>query len=343
VIVWGLIASALLVVVNGAFVAVEFSLMASRRTKIEPLAEGGMFRARVARRVMAALPTHLTACTIGVTFASLGLGAVAEPTIGHILETLLGGLPVPDGLARGAGFAAAFALVVFVHLLVGELAPKYVALASPERTLLALVVPFRAVAVVLTPLVWVLTGVARFGVRLVGIAPREELATSASAEELALMLAASREQGLIEETAHDLLTGALDFGERVVGAVMVPAGDIVYVDLHTPATEAEAIAVRTGLSRLPVADGDLDHLVGFVHAKDLLAVPVDARERPVPPSRIHRQMLRVNQRTPLDDVLLQMRRQRVHLAAVEDDDDHTVGIVSLEDVVEALVGDAATA
>jgi CBS domain containing-hemolysin-like protein len=343
---WLLVGSVVLVFVNGFFVGAEFSLMASRRTKIEPLAAAGLWRARSARRAMAALPTHLTACTIGVTMASLGLGAVAERALGGLLEGVFGALPIPDGLARGIGFALAFGIVVLAHLVVGELVPKYVALTSPERLLLALVLPFRAVVIVLTPVVWLLAGAARFCVRLVGVEPREELATAASAEDLAVMLAASREEGLIEDTAHGLLTGALEIGDRPVSEVMVPADQVVHVDLSTTAAEAEELAVATGLSRLPVADGTLDRLVGFVHVKDLLAIPASGRERPLPLSRIHRGLLRIEGSRRLDDVLVQMRRERVHIAAVVGaphagaaNGTGTLGIVSLEDVVEALVGD----
>jgi CBS domain containing-hemolysin-like protein len=343
---WLLVAAVVLVFVNGFFVGAEFSLMASRRTKIAPFAEAGLWRGRSARRAMAALPSHLTACTIGVTMASLGLGAVAEPALGRLLEGVFDALPIPGGLARGLGYALAFGVVVLAHLVVGELVPKYVALTSPERVLLAVVLPFRAWAILLAPIVWLLTGAARFCVRLVGVEPREELATAASAEDLAVMLAASREEGLIEDTAHGLLTGALEIGDRPVSEVMVPADQVVHVDLSTTAAEAEELAVATGLSRLPVADGSLDRLVGFVHVKDLLAIPAAARARSLPLSRIHRGLLRIEQSRRLDDVLVQMRRERVHIAAVVGERQAgaangtgTLGIVSLEDVVEALVGD----
>jgi CBS domain containing-hemolysin-like protein len=188
------------------------------------------------------------------------------------------------------------------------------------------------------PLIRVLGWLGNAGTRLLGVEPRSDLATVHTAEDIASMLAASREEGLIEEMAHDLLSGALDFGERPVRDVMVPRDSITWVSRDATVAEAEQLIVTSGHSRLLVAGPDLDQVVGFVHAKDLLTVPATARNRPLPLARIRRVLILPEQR-PLDEVLVGMRRSRTHVAVVIDDNRHVVGLATLEDVLEDLVGD----
>jgi CBS domain containing-hemolysin-like protein len=216
--------------------------------------------------------------------------------------------------------------------------PKYVALADPERTLRALSIPNRVYVALFRPLIRVLGWLGRTGTRLFGVEPRTDLATVHTAEEIASMLAASREEGLIEEMAHDLLSGALDFGERPLRDVMVPHELITWVSRGSTVAEAEQTIVTSGHSRLLVAGNDLDDIVGFVHAKDLLTVPASARDRPLPLARIRRVLILPAQR-PLDDVLVAMRRTRTHVAVVVDENRHVIGLATLEDVLEDLVGD----
>jgi CBS domain containing-hemolysin-like protein len=221
---------------------------------------------------------------------------------------------------------------------VGEMIPKNIAIAAPERTMLALALPNRAYVTVLSPLLRVLTAMANAGVRLLGVTPRDELATAASADELAGMLGESRDEGLIGEVAHQLLTGALRLRARPVREVMAPREDVAWLPPTATPAEAEALALASGHTRLLVADPDVDHLVGFVHVKDLLDVTGDGRHRPIPADR-RRDLVVLEPGTVLDDALLRMQRQRRHLAVVADATGRTVGLVTLEDVIEALVGD----
>ena len=336
-IVRNLALTVLLLLANGFFVAVEFALIASRRTKLEAMAEQGSSRARVALGSMRHLNVQLAGAQLGVTMASLLLGFVAEPTIGRLLEDALGHV-VPDGVAATAGFIVALTLVAFLHMVIGEMVPKNIAIAAPEATLLALSLPNRAYVTVLGPVLRILNAMANGLVRLLGVEPRDDLATAASADELALMLGASREEGLIEDVAHQLLTGALDLGDRSIATVMVPSDDVHWLPRSATVAEAEAAVVATGHSRLVVADRDVDDILGFVHAKDLLTVPATGRDRALPLSRIRRMPL-LGPATTLDDALLAMQQSRVHVAVVTDDDGRTTGIVTLEDVIEALVGD----
>jgi CBS domain containing-hemolysin-like protein len=188
------------------------------------------------------------------------------------------------------------------------------------------------------PLITLLNALANGVVRLLGIEPRDELLDAAEADEIAAMVAASRDEGLIEDVEHQLLTGALDLGVRDVGSVLVPRDQIVRVSRAATAAEAEQVVVDSGHSRLVVVGADVDDVLGYVHAKEFLTVPAAARARPLPLGRIRRLPV-VSPDRPIDDVLLIMQRARVHLALVQDQRGHTVGIVSMEDLLEALVGD----
>jgi CBS domain containing-hemolysin-like protein len=271
--------------------------------------------------------------------ASLLLGYVAEPTVSRLIEDALGGLvDLPESVVRTIGFVVALTLVSFLHMVVGEMVPKNVALADPERTLLALALPNRAYVTVFGPLLRLLNRVTNAGVRLLGIEPRDELATAASADELALMLAASRDEGLIEEVAHQLLTGALDLTDRTIRSVMVPRERVEWLPRTATPADAEALVLSSGHTRLLVAGDGLGDVLGFVHAKDLLTLSGAARHRPLPLGRVRR-MLVIDAGTSLDDALLAMQQARIHVALVADASGSTLGLATLEDVIEALVGD----
>jgi CBS domain containing-hemolysin-like protein len=328
-----------LLLANGFFVAMEFALLASRRTKLEAMAEEGSARARLAIGSMRRLNLQLAGAQLGVTMASLLLGFVAEPAVSGLLEDGLDRIvELPEGLLHTIGFVVGLAIVAFLHMVVGEMVPKNIAIAAPERTLLVLALPNRLYVTVFGPLLRLLTGLANAGTRLVGVEPRDELATAASAEDLAAMLGASRDEGLIEEVAHQLLTGALHLQEGGLSSVLVPREQVGWLPRTATPAEAEALVVASGHTRLLVVGDGIDDVLGFLHAKDLLTVPSEARHRPLPLRRVRR-MLVLPERTLLDDALLAMQRSRLQLALVVGQDGRTVGIATLEDVIEALVGD----
>lgn len=336
---WLLAVTVALLGANAFFVAMEFALVASRRTRLEALARDGGLAARLAVEASGDLSSQLAGAQLGITVASLGLGAVAEPALAHIFEAVLGlGDAIPEGVLHTLGFVLGLTLVVFLHMVVGEMVPKNIAISDPERTMLRLALANRIYMWLFKPMIRSLNAIANTGTRALGVEPQDELVTVHSAAEISSMLTASRQEGLIEETAHDLLTGALDFGARPVADLMVPAARVTYVARTATVADAETAIVASGHSRLVVVGRDLDDVVGFVHAKDLLTVPDDARGRPIPHGRIRR-VLRLSAGTPIDRVLVTMRRARTHVGVVVGDDGHTAGLVTLEDVLEDLVGD----
>jgi CBS domain containing-hemolysin-like protein len=333
-----LLLAVVLLFANAFFVASEFALIAARRTQIEHLASEGNARARTSLGLMRELSLQLAGAQLGITMASLGLGFVAEPAVASVLESALEPLGLPSRLLHTVAFIAALSIVVFFHMVIGEMVPKNVAIAAPERTLLWLSLPVRAYSALFRPIIRTLNALANLGLRLVRIEPRDELAFTHTAEELASMLAASRQEGLLEEFEHGLLRGALGFGERQVASIMVPRDRVRAIPRSATVAEAEEVVVATGHSRLIVYGRDIDDVLGFVHAKDLLRLPPSAREHPIPAGRIRR-MLVVARTRRLEEVLVAMRRARVHLAVVVDPGGRTAGIVTLEDLLEELVGE----
>jgi CBS domain containing-hemolysin-like protein len=332
-------ATVLLLLANALFVGVEFALIASRSTALESMAERGDRRARRALAAVHELNLQLAGTQLGITMASLGLGAVAEPALAGLIESALEGIAeLPDSLVRGVSFALALAIVVFLHMVFGEMVPKNLAIAAPEKTLLALSGFNRAFVTLLRPVIRALNAMANAGVRLLGVEPRDELATAHTPEELARLLAQSHAEGILDPTAHEVMAGALRFGRRDLRSVLVPRERVVALDRLATVAEAEQLVVDSGVSRLLVLSDDGQTVIGFIHAKDLLTIPAEARGRPIPLARIRR-VLVLDESLRLDHALVEIRRGRTHLAAVVDDERRFIGLATLEDVLESVVGD----
>jgi len=336
--VLALAGAAVLLVANAFFVGAEFALIAARRTRMEQLADEGVTRARVALASMRELSLMLSAAQLGITMASLGLGFLAEPSVAQLLDGPLHAVGLSDSAAHSTAVVIALVIVVFVHMVVGEMVPKNIAIAEPERTALALAVPIRAFVAVFRPVVHLLNLAANAGVRLVGVEPTGELVTAHTAAEIARMVHASRRAGLLDELEHELLSGALVFPERTVATAMVPLARVVSVPATASPARVEEVAVESGHSRIPVWSASPADIRGFVHAKDLLDVDPAARHRPLP-GRLVRRMLVVRSDDILQEVLLAMRRARLHFALVTDEHGATAGIVTIDDVLSELVGE----
>jgi CBS domain containing-hemolysin-like protein len=337
---WALAAVVVLLIVNGYFVAFEFAAVGSRRSRLEPLAESGDRAAQRGLDAIADLSTRLAGAQLGITVASLLLGLVGEPAVAVLLEGLFEHVPgFPEGAVHAVSFVVALAIVVFLHMVVGEMVPKNLALANPERALKWLSGPDRLYLAVVRPFVRVLNASGNAGVRLLGLEPRDELPSARTAEELALVVATSRDEGAIEGRTAELLTGVLDFSGRTVDAVMVPRDQVFAIPRTTTVADAEALLVERGHSRLPVTgQGGIDDVVGFIHGKDLVNLAAPAAGRPLP-LRLIRRILVLPVDRSLEDVLTAIRRTRVHFALVQHPDGTTAGIVTLDDLLEELVGD----
>jgi CBS domain containing-hemolysin-like protein len=336
---WYLFAGLVLLTANGFFVGAEFALIAARRTKIEHLANQGDSRARTAMKSIRELSFMLAGAQLGITMASLGLGFVAEPAVAHFIERGLEGVAeLPDGLLHSISFVIALLIVVFLHMVLGEMAPKNIAIAVPERSALWLAVPMRIYVNTFRPFIRALNALANGGLRLVGIEPQDERVSVHTAREIGEMISEAAREGGLEEFKQRLLSGAIELGERDAASAMIPRTDLKAIPLDATAAEIEALTLETGHSRFPVFEGDIDRIVGFFHTKDLLKVPPEQRDVPVPRHFI-RKMLVIPESRKLRPLLLDMRRGRQHFGLVIDEHGGTAGVVTLETLLEELVGE----
>jgi CBS domain containing-hemolysin-like protein len=340
-----LLAMALLLL-NAFFVGAEFAVISARRSQVEPLAAQGRRSARTTLWALEHLSLMLACAQLGITVASLGLGAVAEPAVAHLLEVPFAAARLPENLLHPVSFVIALGVVVYLHVVVGEMVPKNLAIAGPERAALVLAPALVAVARIVRPLVALLDAVTRLLLRLLRVEPKEELASAFTAEEVHSIVTESRREGLLDEEEHGLLTGALELSARPLSEVMVPVDRLVTVSAGSTPEEIERVVARTGFSRLPVASatprgagaGAGDDLVGYLHVKDLLFADDVAYTAPLPARRV-RTLVSLPAQEDVEDALVAMQRAGAHLARVVDAGGTAVGVVFLEDVLEELVGE----
>jgi CBS domain containing-hemolysin-like protein len=323
----GLLVAAALLLANAFFVGAEFAAVSVRRSQIEPLAR----TSRRARRVLEAqrhLSLMLAGAQFGITLCSLGLGAVAEPTVAALLEEVLHALHVPAQLTHPIAFAVALTVVVVLHMVVGEMVPKNVALATSERAAIILV-PALATFVRMTgPLISAFNHMANGVLRVLGVDPQDELKSAYTPDELAEILAESRSEGLLAPEEHDRLAGALHLAARTAGDVAIAPDRLVTLPPDATAQDVQSLAASSGFSRFPILDGD--RMLGFVHVKDVLDADAGFRA-----GSHARQMPQVAADTPLPDVVTALRQGGSHMASV-------VGLgevraLALEDVLGELL------
>lgn len=334
--VYSLIAAVVLIFVNGFFVAYEFAIMAAKRSVFEARAEKGGRVAEAALASISDLTMQLAGAQLGITVASLALGYVGEPAVASLLESMLGSTFSED-VTRIGSFVVALSIVAFLHLVVGEMIPKNLAIAGAEKTTSILVLPYRAYLWCVRPFVMFLNWLANVSCRLMGVEPRDELKTSHSVSELASIVATAFEEGALEGDSAELLHDALGFAQRPVSDVATPIADIATVRFGATPAQAERVILNSGQTRVPIvasARGQM-RLVGYLHAKDLLSIEPSERFTPIP-AGLHRPMVLVRADRPVIDVLRTMRRLRRQLAVVIGDGE-PVGVVSVEQIIRALV------
>ncbi|MEV8091872.1 hemolysin family protein [Streptomyces nigra] len=324
----------LTLVVNAFFVGAEFALISVRRSQIEPYAEQGDRRAKSVMWGLRHVSALLAAAQLGITLCTLVLGIVAEPAIAHLLEPVFHALGVPAGAGHAVSFVIALTLATYLHMLLGEMVPKNIALAEPVRSALLLGPPLVTLSRALRPVIFTINAFANALLRLLRVETKDEVTATFSDSELARMVRDSGEAGLIDERARERLHDALELGRRPVRDVVLPLERVVYAHVGVTPEELEELSARSGFSRFPVVDSGR-RIVGYLHVKDAL----DASPRDVPfQIRDMRAIARVRESTPLDDVLTAMRGSRTHLAAVLGADGRLAGLVTMEDVLRELFG-----
>lgn len=332
---FGLFLGLFLVLLNGFFVAAEFALVKLRPTQLGPDLVAGDRRAKVAKHMLRHLDAYLSATQLGITLASLGLGWIGEPAFTWLLEPLFSKIPgITPTLMHSISLGSAFMVITVLHIVLGEVAPKSLAIRRPKPTGLWIAIPLFVFYKATYPAIWILNEAANYILRIFGVEPLHGAEIAHDEEELRLLLA-STAGGRLTRQKRRILDNVFTFSQRPARKIMVPRQDVVYLSTQSSMEENIDLARRTGHTRFPLCDGDLDHILGLVHIKDVF------RAVPMPNSLIdvQREILFVPETLPLERLLRRMRREKVHLAAVLDEYGGVSGIVSLENVIEEIVGE----
>lgn len=348
----------LLVFLNGFFVASEFALVAVRKTRIDELVRKGNKTAKLVQKSITHLDTFISATQLGITLASLALGWIGEPAIAHYLEPLLNTI-FPDTVstisAHSIAVGIAFLIITFLHIVLGELAPKTIALERAEKTSLLIIAPLTLFTRIFKPFIWLLNGAGNLVLRLVGLATPPGHHTAHSEEEIKMILAQSAQEGALEKNEVEMVYSVFKLADTSVASVMIPKINIVAFEKHTPLSKILTITRAYTHSRFPVYDGSIDAIIGFVHIKDLYMHLISEystnplrelysffkprkTEKGLEQLKIVRKIPFVKETDRIDDVLVLLRQKGVHIAVVQNALKKTVGLVALEDMVEKLVG-----
>lgn len=332
-----LLTGVLLLVANAFFVAAEFALVSARRTQIEVRAQQGSAMARTTLQAMERVSLVMAGAQLGITICSLGLGAVAEPAIAHLLEPGLHALGVPEQFEHPIAFAIALSLVVYLHVVLGEMVPKNLALAGPDRAAVLLGPPMMLVVTVLRPLIVVLNAIANGVIRLMRVEPRDEVSSTFTREQVEAMVDESRHEGTIDEGEYERISGALGFTSLEVRDVLLPLESLQTVTRGARVTDVEALCAETGFSRFPVAE-ESGELAGYLHIKDVLQ-PDPAGRASVVEDKWIRPFATVSPDATLVSALQTLQSMGAHMGRVVTPEGRVLGVATLEDVIEELVGE----
>ncbi len=327
----------LLLLGNAFFVAAEFALVSARRTQIEPRAEAGSRMARTTLTAMENIFPVIGVAQLGITVCSLVLGAVGEPAVAHLIEPVLHRAHVPDAFLHPIAFAIGLSIVVYLHVVMGEMIPKNIALAGPDRVAMLLGPVIWGIFRVVRPFADGINAIASAILRVFGVRLMNEVSSTYTREEVAALVEESRGEGLLGDHEYDRLAGALGFTEKTVASVLMPPDTLTTVRRGSSRADVEALCASTGFSRFPV-ETDGGELMGYLHIKDVLEPDEHRREHAIDDKWI-RPFAQVSCDDSLHDSLETLQRRGAHMARVVDAEGVTVGVATLEDVIEELVGE----
>lgn len=333
-----LLAVAVLIMFTAFFVMAEFAIVKVRSTQLEPHIESGKKSAIAAKKVVTHLDEYLSACQLGITITALGIGRLAEPTFERLLHPVVGSFPLSDALVTTVSIVISFAFATFLHVVIGELAPKTLAIQKAEQVTLFVARPLMWFYRLLYPFIWFLNGSARLLTRSVGLRPMSGHEVSHSEEELRLILADSFKSGEINQSEMMYVNNIFDFDERVAREIMVPRTEMVYFSKEDSFEENLEIIREGQFTRYPVADEDKDNIVGLVNLKEVFTGQFDD-DKPGTIEKYIRPIIHVSEGTPIKQLLLKMQKERIHMAIVNDEYGGTAGLVTVEDILEEIVGD----
>lgn len=337
--IFNLFVIAFLLFSNGFFVASEFAMVKVRKTRIEQLVNEGNFNAKIALEALKDLDKFIAAVQLGVTISSIGLGWVGEGTLAHIIEPLFSFLPgISQNIATHTmSVSIAFALITFFHVVLGELIPKSIALEYTEKTALWVAKPMQILTYIFNPFIWLLNGFGNLVLKAMNIPHSHKGSLVHSTEELDMLVNASYDGGVLNETEKDMLHNVFKFSDLTAKQVMVPRTDMVCISIDTPLEELNKLAAENQYTRYPVYEEDIDHIIGLVHVKDLYSLSI--KDEICPISKILREVLLVPETITMDNLVLEFKKRKGQMAIVVDEFGGTSGLVTLEDVIEEIFGD----
>ncbi|MFT9849959.1 hemolysin family protein [Aneurinibacillus sp. REN35] len=328
---------AFLILATAFFVGAEFSVIRVRPTRINQLAMEGSKSAVAVQRILDNLDGYLSACQLGITVTALGLGWLGEPTVHHLLQPLFLDYNVPEQLANTLSFILAFSLITFLHVVLGELAPKTVAIQKAEWLSLLLARPLIVFYKIMYPFIWTLNGSAGLFIRLFGMKPAGEHEHAHSEEELRLILAQSLESGEINTSEFTYMNNIFKFDERVAREIMVPRTEMACLFAEDSLAEHLQTIRQEGRTRYPIVQEDKDHVIGIIHTKELFMKYLENPDVDI--TKMMRPVLFVNEATPIETLLKNMQKRRTSLAILIDEYGGTSGLVTMEDILEEIVGE----
>jgi CBS domain containing-hemolysin-like protein len=328
-----------LILMNGFFVVSEFAIVKIRRTRLEEMARHGSAKAKIALKVTSALDSYLSATQLGITLSSLALGWIGEPAVASLLNPLVQEI-VPNNpiLLHTISFAVSFTLITLLHVVVGELIPKSLAIQKTETMVNFIIYPLYVFAKVFYPVIYIFDHLALLGLKVLGVKPAKESEIAHSEEELKLIVSASQQGGIIDQTESEIIKNAVSFSDKVAREVMIPRNDMLCLYLEDSFADNIKVITESQHTRYPVCSEDRDNIIGMVHLRDIL---MDlCSEKPVRDLRkMLREIIMVPENLSVSEVLQRMKKRRIHIAAVVDEYGGTAGLVTLEDVLEEIVGD----
>ncbi|RFB10275.1 HlyC/CorC family transporter [Bacillus sp. HNG] len=338
--IFNLVMVAILIALTAFFVASEFAIVKIRSTRIDQLVQEGNRSAIAAKTVISNLDEYLSACQLGITVTALGLGFLGETTVEALLHPIFGMLNIPTSFSSVLSIALAFLIITFLHVVVGELAPKTIAIQKAERITLFFARPLIFFYRLMYPFIWVLNGSARLLTGLFGYKRISEHDIAHTEEELRLILSESYKNGEINQSEYKYVNNIFEFDDRVAKEIMVPRTEIIALDKEKSVQEILMIMTSEKYTRYPVVDGDKDHIIGLVNLKELLTDVVTgtgANGKTI--EDYTRPIIHVIESIPIQELLAKMQRERVHMAILIDEYGGTSGLVTVEDIIEEIVGE----
>jgi CBS domain containing-hemolysin-like protein len=330
---------AILIAFTAFFVAYEFAIVKIRGSRIDQLVSEGNKNAIVAKKIVTNLDEYLSACQLGITVTALGLGWLGEPTVEHILHPLLTYLNMPESVSSITSFIIAFASVTFIHVVVGELAPKTFAIQKAETVTLIFARPMMLFYKIMYPFIKVLNGSARLIVGIFGLKPASEHEAAHSEEELQLIISESYLSGEINQSEYKYVNNIFEFDNRNANEIMVPRTEIIAFDISQSLNECLQIVTKENYTRYPVIDGEKDNIVGMVNMKEVFTEYIRGKNVETSIQEYVRPVIQVIESIPIHDLLLKMQKDRVHMAILMDEYGGTAGLVTVEDILEEIVGE----